>query len=80
VERTVPHPIVFRGQTYASVPEMPTEVREDYERALRMLSEAIPTGVPDAWEEEGPGAVSAPGPSRQGSPAGGGKRYRSGPA
>ena len=56
MERTVSRPIVFQGQTYASVDEMPAEVRQAYERALQMLNEVVSDGAPDAWEEESPGA------------------------
>ena len=63
MDRFVPGPVVFRGQTYARVEEMPAKVRQAYERALRMLDEAVSDGAPDAWEEEGPGTSFSPGPS-----------------
>jgi len=63
MDRFVPGPIVFRGQTYASVEEMPAKVRQAYERVLRMLDEVAPGGTLDAWEDEGPGTDFSPGPS-----------------
>jgi hypothetical protein len=42
---------------------MPAEVRQDYERALRMLDETVPGGARDAWEDERPGTGSWPGPA-----------------
>ncbi len=63
MDRFVPGPIVFRGQTYASIEEMPAEVRQAYERALRMLDETVPGGDLDIWEDEGPGEKCGPGPS-----------------
>ena len=65
MDRIVPGPIVFRGQTYRSVDEMPARVRQAYERVLRMLDDMVPLGAPDAWEEWGPGEEFAPGPPRQ---------------
>ena len=60
MDHPVPGPIVFRGQTYASVDEMPAAVRQAYERVLRMLDEAAPGGALDTWEEgpESPPAVA----------------------
>jgi hypothetical protein len=62
MDRIVPGPIVFRGQTYPNVAEMPVEVRQAYEQVLRVLGDAVPGGAPDAWEERGPGEGPSPGP------------------
>lgn len=54
MDRIVPGPILFRGQTYRSLEDMPAPVRQAYERALRALNGTIPIGAPDAWEEAFP--------------------------
>jgi hypothetical protein len=63
MERIVPGAIVFQGQSYLSVDEMPAGARKAYEHALQMLGDAVPSGAADAWEEEGPGPRAAPGPA-----------------
>ena len=57
MDRIVPGPIVFRGQTYRSVEDMPTKVRQAYEQVLRMLDNLVPSSAPDTWEEVHPGSI-----------------------
>ena len=46
--------ITVNGKTYASVEEMPAEVRQQYERAMSMLPDRDGNGVPDVLEGKGP--------------------------
>ncbi len=62
MDRIMPGPVIFRGQTYRSVGEMPAKVRQAYEEALKRLQDAVPSGTWDAWEERGPGEAPSPGP------------------
>ena len=45
-----PKVIVIDGKTYHSVEEMPAEIREKYEQAVRSLGDANNNQVPDAFE------------------------------
>lgn len=45
-----PKVIVIDGKTYHSVNEMPPEVRQQYEQAMRSLGDANENRVPDAFE------------------------------
>ena len=45
-----PKVIVIDGRTYNSVNDMPQEVREKYEQAMRSLQDAKNNRVPDAFE------------------------------
>lgn len=45
-----PKVIVIDGKTYNSVDEMPSEIRQKYERAMRTLGDANHNRVPDAFE------------------------------
>lgn len=42
--------IVFNGQEYAGVDEMPPDVRRDYERTMALMADRDADGVPDALE------------------------------
>src|SRR5437870_5950311 len=42
--------ITVNGQTYASVDEMPSEVRQQYEKAMSMLADKNRNGIPDVLE------------------------------
>jgi hypothetical protein len=64
MEPSVPSPIIFRGQTYPSVDDMPTEIRQAYEEVLRMLNGLPPASIPDEWVEWGP-AGPWPGPPQR---------------
>jgi len=45
-----PKVILIDGKTYHSVNEMPPEVRQQYEQAMRSLGDASKNRVPDAFE------------------------------
>ena len=45
-----PRMIVIDGKTYQSVDEMPAEVRQKYEQAMRSLGDANANKIPDAFE------------------------------
>ena len=45
-----PKVIVIDGKSYNNVNEMPSDVREKYEQALRSLQDATDNRVPDAFE------------------------------
>jgi len=45
-----PKIIVIDGKTYTSVNEMPPEVRQKYEQAMRSLGDANSNRIPDAFE------------------------------
>jgi hypothetical protein len=45
-----PKVIVIDGKTYHSVEEMPPEVRQKYEQAMRSLGDANKNQIPDAFE------------------------------
>lgn len=47
--------IVINGQSYERVEDMPPEIRDVYERAMSMLSDADRNGVPDILEGKGAG-------------------------
>src|SRR4051812_5260276 len=42
--------ITVNGRKFSSVEEMPAEVREQYERAMRMIADRDGNGVPDVLE------------------------------
>ena len=42
--------IVVNGKSYASLDEMPPEVRQEYEQALGMLADKNQNGMPDVFE------------------------------
>jgi hypothetical protein len=45
-----PKVIVIDGKTYHSVEEMPPEIRQKYEQAMRSLGDANKNQIPDAFE------------------------------
>lgn len=45
-----PKVIVIDGKTYHSVDEMPADIREKYEQAMRSLGDANDNQIPDAFE------------------------------
>src|SRR5215207_4100623 len=45
-----PKIIVIDGKTYHSVNEMPADVRQKYEQAMRSLGDANENRIPDAFE------------------------------
>ena len=45
-----PNVIVIDGKTYRSVDEMPPEIRQKYEQAMRSLGDANDNQIPDAFE------------------------------
>lgn len=45
-----PKVIVIDGKTYNDVNEMPLEIRQKYEQAIRSLGDANNNGIPDAFE------------------------------
>jgi hypothetical protein len=45
-----PKVIVIDGKTYNSVDEMPPEIRQKYEQAMRSLGDANSNQIPDAFE------------------------------
>jgi hypothetical protein len=45
-----PKIIVIDGQTYRSVDEMPPDIRQKYEEAMRSLGDANENRIPDAFE------------------------------
>src|SRR5215208_1377402 len=45
-----PKLIVIDGKTYNSVDEMPPEIRQKYEQAMRSLGDANNNQIPDAFE------------------------------
>lgn len=45
-----PKVIVIDGKTYHSVDEMPADIREKYEQAMRALGDANNNQIPDAFE------------------------------
>ena len=45
-----PKIIVIDGKTYQSVEEMPSDIRQKYEQAMRSLGDANSNKVPDAFE------------------------------
>ena len=45
-----PRTIVIDGTTYHSVEEMPPDIRQKYERAMKSLGDANDNGIPDAFE------------------------------
>jgi hypothetical protein len=45
-----PKVIVIDGKTYHSVEEMPADVREKYEQAMRSLGDANNNQIPDVFE------------------------------
>lgn len=55
MDETGPRRIVINGKSYESVEDMPPELRDVYERAVRMLGDADGNGVPDVFEGKGPG-------------------------
>jgi hypothetical protein len=42
--------IIFKGKTYASVDEMPPDVRQVYDQVMKMLPDKNQNGVPDILE------------------------------
>jgi hypothetical protein len=51
--------IVINGKEYATVDEMPPEIRSVYEKAMAMIADKDANGVPDVLEGKGPGAWEA---------------------
>jgi len=45
--------IVINGKEYASLDEMPPEIRAVYEKAMSMLADKDANGVPDVFQEKG---------------------------
>jgi hypothetical protein len=45
-----PKLIVIDGKTYHSIDEMPTDIRQKYEQAMRSLGDANDNRIPDAFE------------------------------
>ena len=44
-------PIIFNGQTYNSVEDMPPDARQAYDQAMGMLADKNKDGMPDAMEQ-----------------------------
>ncbi len=49
----MPNKIIFNGNEYASVDEMPPDVRQAYEQAMSTFTDANRNGVPDIFEHGG---------------------------
>ena len=49
--------IVFNGQQYSSVDEMPAGVRQAYEQAMGVLADSNRDGIPDLFETNGGATV-----------------------
>ncbi|HJQ14814.1 MAG TPA: hypothetical protein VJ830_08715 [Anaerolineales bacterium] len=45
-----PKIIVIDGKTYNGIEDMPPDVRQKYEQAMRSFGDANSIGIPDAWE------------------------------
>jgi hypothetical protein len=45
--------IVFNGQEYSSLDDMPADVRDAYQRAMAAFADSDGNGVPDIFEQEG---------------------------
>lgn len=53
-----PAKIIFNGQSYESIDQMPAEVREEFLRLVAPLGDANRNGIPDFAERQGNNMVS----------------------
>src|SRR4051794_30944317 len=53
-------PIIFNGQTYNSVDDMPPDARQAYDQAMGVLADKNKDGMPDAYEQPAGGTPGMP--------------------